>query len=271
MMSEQILGFIGAGQMARALARGFVETGQVGGERISAFDPFATALEEFRKLVPACTLSDSNQSLIAAADIIFLAVKPQYLNAVVQSVPRNAARGKLIVSVVAGCTCDHLSKEFGTERVIRVMPNTPALVGSGAAGYCRYGDATAEDVALIGRLLSSVGLAIELPERMLDAVTGLSGSGPAFVFQFIEALADGGVRMGLPRDVALKLALHTVRGAADLAIELDEHPAVLKDRVASPGGTTIEGLDALESGGLRATVMHAVAAATQRATELGRG
>jgi pyrroline-5-carboxylate reductase len=269
-MIEQTVGFIGAGQMARALARGFVEKHRVAAASISAYDPHQTALDEFTQLIPAATRHDSNQALMAAADIIFLAVKPQYVEDVIQGLKRNLSAGKLIVSIVAGVTCEHLSKGFRTDHVIRAMPNTPALVGSGACGYCRGSSASEADAALVGELLCSVGVAFELPERLLDAVTGLSGSGPAFVFQFIEALADGGVRVGLPRDVALQLALHTVRGAADLAISLDQHPAVLKDRVASPGGTTIEGLHALESGRLRATTMNAVVAATQRSAALGR-
>jgi pyrroline-5-carboxylate reductase len=150
------------------------------------------------------------------------------------------------------------------------MPNTPCLIGQSASGYCLGPRTTGDDAKLVERLLGSVGLAIEVDEGMLDAVTGLSGSGPAFAFLIIEALADGGVRMGLKRDVALALAAQTLRGAAQMVLETGEHPAVLKDRVASPGGTTIAGLEALEAGGLRGTLMAAVEAATRRSIELGQ-
>jgi pyrroline-5-carboxylate reductase len=149
------------------------------------------------------------------------------------------------------------------------MPNTPCLVGEGAAGYCLGPGASSEDGKLVGELLHSVGIAFQLPESQLDAVTGLSGSGPAFVYQMIEAMSDGGVRVGLPRDVATKLAAQTVLGSAKMVLETGDHPGVLKDRVASPGGTTIAGIHALESGRLRATMIEAVKAAADRSKELG--
>jgi pyrroline-5-carboxylate reductase len=155
-------------------------------------------------------------------------------------------------------------------RVIRAMPNTPALVGMGAAAYCLGSTATRDDAATAARLLGAVGLAVEVPERLMDAVTGLSGSGPAYVYLVIEALADGGVRSGLPRADALKLAAQTVLGAASMVMETGEHPAVLKDMVTSPGGTTIAGLAELERHGLRAALIDAVTAATRRAAELGK-
>ena len=152
---------------------------------------------------------------------------------------------------------------------MRVMPNTPCLVGQSASGYCRGPGATDDDARYVGELLGAVGRAFELDEKLLDAVTGLSGSGPAFVYVVIEALSDGGVLVGLPRDVATALAAQTVRGAAEMVLQSGEHPGVLKDRVASPGGTTIAGLQALESGGMRAAVIAAVEAATRRSMELG--
>jgi pyrroline-5-carboxylate reductase len=155
-------------------------------------------------------------------------------------------------------------------RLVRVMPNTPCLVGASASAYCVGGAATCEDGQLVERLLSAVGLAIALPEPLLNAVTGLSGSGPAFVCLIIEALADGGVKAGLPRDVALKLAAQTVCGTARMVLETGQHPAALKDAVASPGGTTIAGLHELERGGVRGSLMNAVEAATRRSRELGQ-
>src|SRR5205085_2493770 len=167
-------------------------------------------------------------------------------------------------------TLKQLEQGLGRRRVVRVMPNTPCLVGASASGYSPADGATSEDVALVDRLLNAVGKAFRLPEHLLDAVTGLSGSGPAFVYLVIEALSDGGVRVGLPREVATALAAQTVLGAARMILETGTHPAVLKDMVASPGGTTIAGLHALEGGGLRVALMDAVAAAAQRSAELGQ-
>src|SRR5438067_11456149 len=175
----------------------------------------------------------------------------------------------LVVSIAAGITLRQLRAGLGAScRLVRVMPNTPCLVGASAAGYAPAETATAEDIALVDRLLNAVGRAFRVSESLLDAVTGLSGSGPAFVAVMIEALADGGVRMGLPRDIALTLAAQTVMGTARMILEADLHPAKLKDMVSSPGGTTIAGLHALERGGLRAALMDAVEAATHRSAEL---
>ena len=180
------------------------------------------------------------------------------------------AAGKLVISIAAGITLKTLDAALPKSRLVRVMPNTPCLVGESASGYSLGPRATEADGALVKQLLESVGRAFVVDEKLLDAVTGLSGSGPAFVYVAIEALSDAGVRMGLPRDVALQLAAQTVRGAATMVLETGEHPGVLKDRVTSPGGTTIAGLAALESGGFRGTLIAAVEAATRRSIELGK-
>jgi pyrroline-5-carboxylate reductase len=177
----------------------------------------------------------------------------------------------VLISIAAGVPLARLEQGLPEKaRVIRVMPNTPALIAAGASAYAPGKHATPEDADLAGRLLSAVGLALPVKESLLDAVTGLSGSGPAYVYQFIEALSDGGVATGLPREVATRLAAQTVLGAARMVLETGLHPGVLKDQVTSPGGTTIEGLHELEKGGMRGAVMNAVRAATERSRKLGQ-
>lgn len=268
-MKDTTLGFLGAGQMARALAKGFVSANLVAGKQIHAADLFPAACDAFVEQVPGAKTHADNLAVVEACDVIFLSVKPQNMTAVLGGIRNAVSPGKLFVSIAAGVTLARLADGLGSARVIRVMPNTPCLVGMGASGFSRGPDATDDDAKLVDKLLSSLGFAAELAESHLDAVTGLSGSGPAFVYQVIEALSDGGVRMGLPRDVATQLAANTVRGAAEMVLKTGEHPAVLKDRVTSPGGTTIAGLQALEQGGLRSTLISAVEAATHRSQELG--
>jgi pyrroline-5-carboxylate reductase len=263
------IGFIGAGQMARALARGFVEQQRVEAHQIMAADPLVSSLDAFAQLVPAAATTSDNRAVLADCELIFLAVKPQQLPAIyaeLRPVPTN----RLIVSISAGVTIEQLGAGLGTQRIVRIMPNTPCLVGQGASGLCRGVGASEADGARVEHLMQAVGRCWQLPETLLDAVTGLSGSGPAFVYQFIEALSDGGVLMGLPRHVATQLAAQTVLGSAQMVLQTGEHPSELKDRVASPGGTTIAGLVALESGGLRGTVISAVRAATERSRQLGQ-
>ena len=268
---QQTIGFIGAGQMARALAAGFVEAGLVAASEISAADPFAPARDEFTKAIPGSRSADSNSALVQSVQTVFLAVKPQFMSAVLADIRSVVGPEHLIVSIAAGVPLSALAAGLGSERrLIRVMPNTPCLVGQAASGYSANSFATEADVQRVAELLASVGQAFALDEKLLDAVTGLSGSGPAFVYTMIEALSDGGVQMGLPRDVATALAAQTVRGAAEMVLVTGEHPAALKDKVTSPGGTTIAGLAALEAGGCRASLMRAVRAATKRSVALGR-
>jgi pyrroline-5-carboxylate reductase len=262
------IGFIGAGQMAKALAAGFVRAGLVAPQAIVASDPYPAARDSFLSTIPGATCTAASTALAKQSDIIFLAVKPQAMSTAMNELRQHGTQGKLFVSIAAGVTLAALEAGLGTGRVIRVMPNTPALIGQGASAFCRGSGATPDDAKQVSSLLSAVGKAIELEERHLDAVTGLSGSGPAFVYVVIEALSDAGVRVGLPRDVATTLAAQTVLGSAQMVLA-GEHPAVLKDRVASPGGTTIAGLEALEQNGLRGALYAAVVAATNRARELG--
>lgn len=265
------VGFVGAGKMATALARGFVSAGLVAAESIRACDVVPAACRAFSEAV-AARIVPSAAAVLAECDVVFLAVKPQQMGDVLGEIRPHVASRHLIVSIAAGVPLERLGAGIGTgARIVRVMPNTPCLLGCGASGFARGGGATSEDGATVLRFLSTVGYACELPERLLDAVTGLSGSGPAYGYLMIEALADGGVRVGLPRDVALRLAAQTLLGAARMVLETGEHPGALKDAVASPGGTTIAGLHTLERGGLRGVLMSAVEAATQRSAELGRG
>jgi pyrroline-5-carboxylate reductase len=269
-MLKERIGLIGAGQMATALGQGFVKAGLVDPGRLLASDPVAEARERFAQATGAQAVDD-NRRVAADSDVVLLAVKPQQIGKALETLRPVLTPQKLVVSIAAGIRLGLLARELGAEaRLVRVMPNTPCLVGKGASAYCLGGKATADDGKLVGRLLGAVGLAFEVDENLLDAVTGLSGSGPAFVYLMIEALSDGGVRMGLSRPVATALAAQTVRGAAEMVLATQEHPGVLKDRVTSPGGTTIAGLAALESGGVRAALIEAVTAATERSIALGR-
>lgn len=263
------IGFLGAGQMATALAKGWLAAGLLDKARSLASDPYPAAREKFHTSTGVRSVA-SNAEVVEAANVLVLAVKPQTMNAVLDEVRSNLTDKHLVVSIAAGITLKHLAESLGTDtRLIRVMPNTPCLVGASAAGFAAGPAATHADGELVAKLFNAVGKAFALPEHLLDAVTGLSGSGPAFVYVLIEALADGGVRVGLPRDVALALAAQTVYGSAKMVLETGSHPAVLKDAVASPGGTTIAGLHALERAGFRAAAMDAVEAAAKRSTELG--
>ncbi len=242
----------------------------VAARHVSVADIVPAAVAAFQAQIPEATVCRSNADVVAAADVLFLAVKPQNIPQVAPDVSEALIENKLLVSICAGVTIKSLESLFHTTRVIRVMPNTPCLVGAGASAFSCARGATADDADLVRRLLAAVGEVVQLDEKHMDAVTGLSGSGPAFIYQVIEALADAGVNVGLTREVAHQLATQTVLGAATMVRDTGEHPAVLKDRVASPGGTTIAGLHALEKAGLRAALMEAVAAATRRSTELGQ-
>jgi pyrroline-5-carboxylate reductase len=264
------IGFLGAGKMATALARGWLAARLTTAERMLASDPLPQARDQLRAATCIQTTGD-NRRVVAGCDLLILAVKPQSMPELLNEIKSTLSSRHLIVSIAAGITLGQLGDVLGPEcRLIRVMPNTPCLVGASASGYSPAPSVTAEDLALVDTLLNAVGRAFRLPESLLDAVTGLSSSGPAFVYVIIEALSDGGVRMGLPREVASALAAQTVFGSAKMVLETGAHPGVLKDMVASPGGTTIAGLHALERGGLRAALMDAVEAATRRSTELGK-
>jgi len=267
-VKARTIGFIGAGQMAGALARGFLHGGQLSADRVFATDPSATATERFQEKVPGCRFVDDNRTLLESAEVVFLAIKPQYVEVVASKIAP-VAGDRLIVSILAGVSLGRLQRLLGTERVIRVMPNTPCLVGQSAAAYCVGEGATAEDAELVESLLSTVGKVWRVEENLMDGVTGLSGSGPAFIYLLIEAMSDAGVQAGLPRDISTQLAAQTVKGAAEMVLETGLHPGQLKDQVTSPAGTTIRGLHVLEQRGVRGSMIDAIMAAAQRSGELG--
>ena len=264
------IGFLGAGKMATALARGFINAKLVKSGQLSASDPYAAARDYFAAETGAKTAA-ANLEIARTANVLILATKPDQVAAALAEIASIFTHNHLLISIAAGVTLAKLEAGLPAgARVIRVMPNTPALVGAGAAGFAAGQNATPADAELAKTLLSAVGIAVQVKESLLDAVTGLSGSGPAYVYQFIEALSDGGVAAGLPRDVATKLAAQTVLGGAKMVLETGLHPGVLKDQVTSPGGTTIEGIHELEKGKLRATVINAVRAAADKSKKLGQ-
>lgn len=264
-LAEVKLGFIGAGSMGGALIRGLLAAGRVPKPNLIFYDPDPVRQNDLEALGLEPAL---NNPEVMHSQVVVLAVKPQVLGEALAEIKEFARPWHLIISIAAGVPLATLEAAFPESRVIRAMPNTPTIVGAGMAALAPGKRANQEDVALARELFEAVGRAVVVDEKLLDAVTGLSASGPAFVALFIEALADGGVKMGLPRALALILAAQTVLGTARLCLEAGLHPGVLKDQVASPGGTTMEGLHVLEQGGLRGIVMSAVEAAAWRAKEL---
>lgn len=265
------LGVIGCGKMGTALIQGAIRAGVVTFDEVVGCDSNLESRSAFVRVTSARATADLGE-IAAASDVVLLCTKPQEVTAALAAFTQAAAgESKLIISIAAGVTLASLENSVAKNfRVIRAMPNTPALVGRGAAGYCLGSRATVADGETAQSLLSAVGLAVAVPEKLMDAVTGLSGSGPAYIYLVIEAMADGGVSAGLPRQEALRLAAQTVLGAAAMVLETGEHPAILKDMVTSPGGTTIAGLAQLEAHGLRSALIEAVMAAARRAGELGK-
>ena len=262
------LGIIGCGKMGSALVKGAIKENAIDGQKVMVIDLVPELAQKLSNDIGA-TVAKTNDDLIKNADAILLCVKPQDMISLSDSFARERS-SKLFISIAAGIKIDELENSLkNDDRVIRVMPNTPAMIGQGASAQSKGKNATESDTKFVSKILNAVGISIEVPEKQLDAVTGLSGSGPAYIYTVIEALADGGVLVGLPKEKALTLAAKTVIGAAKMVTKLDEHPAKLRDQVTSPGGTTIAGLAALESGKLRSTLIEAVKAATKRSEELG--
>lgn len=263
------IGIIGCGKMGSALTLGALKAGVFKDHEVIAVDNKPHAIEA---LGPDVSPAESMDDALSRSDALLLCVKPYQINDLLARLAELSSKPDetLAISIAAGVTIPAMEESSQNKaRIIRCMPNTPSLVGEGASAFSLGATATESDAELVKSLLGSVGLAYEVPERLLDSVTGVSGSGPAFVYTFIEALADGGLLEGLPRDKALALATQTVLGAAKMVAEDNEHPALLRDRVTSPGGTTITGLAALEKGNFRSTVIGAVQATAAKARELG--
>lgn len=263
------IGFIGAGKMAGALIRGVVRSGVCPASAIRVTDVYPAAAQGLADElgVHAC---DSSADCVSASDIVVLCVKPDDVPGAITST-RGTLAGKLLVSIVAGLSSSSLAEQCGPDvRIVRTMPNTAALVGQSATACSSGPGANAEDMETVLNIFVGVGLAVEIPEKLLNAVTGLSGSGPAYIFLIIESLAEAGVHAGLTRALSTRLATQTVLGAATLALETGEHPAILREAVTSPGGTTAAGLAVLEAAAVRSAMIKAVGAAAEKACDLGR-
>jgi pyrroline-5-carboxylate reductase len=268
-LRKKKIAILGSGNMGEALVKGLIASGKTSPDALVCSDPRAERREEIQKRY-GVQVTANNRAAAAQADLIVIAVKPQTIDELLEEIAPAVDAKKLVVSIAAGVPIEAIARKLGAGvRIIRTMPNTPALVGAGATALARGAHATEADLEQALSLFEAVGVAVVVEEHHLDAVTGLSGSGPAFVFMAIEALADGGVKVGLARPIALALAAQAVMGSAKLVLETGEHPGRLKDQVTSPGGTSIAGVHALESGGFRAALIGAVEAATKRSRELG--
>ncbi len=269
-MENNTVGFIGAGNMASALIRGLLHGGAfLATSRVCVSATTRARLERLAGEYKGLVTTTSNAELCEFAEVIVLAVKPQIVDKVLAQIAPHIRPDALLISVAAGVSTAGIEAKLPKTRVVRAMPNTAATVLAGATAICGGSHVQPGDIETAERLFGSVGRTVVLDESLMDAVTGLSGSGPAYLMLIIEALADGGVKVGLHRETALMLAAQTVFGSAKLLLETGEHPGRLKDMVTSPGGTAIAGLHTLEAGGLRTTLINAVEAATRRANELG--
>lgn len=268
MSSDKTIGFIGAGNMAEAMIRGLLRGGDFAIAQIAASGPREERMRELRDAFGIYATVDNR--VPAASEIVVLSVKPQILSRVLDEVGSTISPDALVISIAAGVPVAAISAKLAAgTRVVRAMPNTPALVDAAATAIARGEYARESDIEDAKRIFDAIGTTVVLDESLMDAVTGLSGSGPAYVFLILEALSDAGVKVGLSRRTSQLLAAQTVFGSAKLLLETNEHPGRLKDMVTSPGGTAITGLHTLEHGGLRTTLMNAVEAATRRSRELG--
>jgi len=267
MINIQRIAFIGGGNMAEAIMRGLLRDEVGVGICVAEINP--KRQDELGRKFPNVRVVASAAEAAEWGEVVILAIKPQQAEGVLVLIEPAITTDKLVISIMAGITSSKIEANLTPGcRVIRAMPNTPALIGAGATAVCAGRKASADDLDLARQIFALIGVAVSVDEKLMDAVTGLSGSGPAYVFTFIEALSDAGVKNGLPREVATQLAAQTVLGAARMVVETGEHPTLLKEKVTSPGGTTIAGLHALEIGSFRGIVMNAVEAACNKSKEL---
>jgi pyrroline-5-carboxylate reductase len=263
------IGFLGAGVMAEALMKGIIAAGVARAEDITCSDIVPERRDYIIRTIGATATAD-NIEVVRSSDVIIMAVKPNHVGPVLNELKPYMTGNHLLISIAAGITLDYMEQHLDREvRVVRVMPNQPCQVGASASAYAMGRSSFKEDKATVQRILDSVGVAFNVEEKLLDAVTGLSGSGPAYMYMVIEAMADGGVLAGLPRDMAIALAAQTMLGSAKVVLETRKHPGELKDMVCSPNGTSIQGVRALENAGTRAAFINAVDAAAKRSKELG--
>jgi pyrroline-5-carboxylate reductase len=264
------LGVIGCGKMGSALVRGILKKKLCRAGNITVRDAEPVAVKALRQAVPGVKVAANAAEVVLGADAVLVCVKPADVLSVIHELGQSTG-ATLFISIAAGVKIEALERAVGERhRIVRVMPNTPALIGKGASAYATGTRATRADAALTEKLMRAVGTVHAVPEKLLDAVTGLSGSGPAYIYTVVEALADGGVLAGLTREIANQLAAQTVAGAAEMVLQTGQPPSVLRDQVTSPGGTTIAGLAVLEDRGLRSALIEAVRAATARSLEIGR-
>ena len=268
-LSRQTVALIGAGNIGRALIGGLLKGDYLGADQVRATRRNPVALEALQASFPGIHTGADNVAAVHEASVVVLAIKPQNAAQVIEEIREHVRRDALIVSVLAGVTTEALQESFGHHlAMVRTMPNTPMLVDEGASAIAGGRYTTEEHLSIARHMFEAVGKVEVVPEYLMDAVTGLSGSGPAYVYMFIEALTDAGVKQGLPRPTALRLAAQTVFGAAKLVLETGKHPAILRDEVTTPGGTAIAAVAELEAHGLRTMLINAVATATQRSKEL---
>ncbi|MBC7195942.1 MAG: pyrroline-5-carboxylate reductase [Deferribacterales bacterium] len=271
MFENKRIGFIGAGNMATALIKGILKANLVPSDFVSASDVDIEKLDSLKSEYGINVVFKDNEKLVTESDIIVLAIKPQIFEKILKEIAPKLDKSKLIISIAAGISTEYIENVVEKDlKIVRAMPNTPALILEGATAIAPGAHVAEDDLRIAYKIFDAVGKVAVVDESQMDAVTGLSGSGPAYIFMIIEALSDAGVKMGLSRSVAMKLAAQTVMGAAKLQIETDMHPGRLKDMVTSPGGTAIAGIHTLEQGGLRTTLINAVESATMRSIELGR-
>ncbi|HPD60143.1 MAG TPA: pyrroline-5-carboxylate reductase [Thermodesulfobacteriota bacterium] len=269
-MKGQKFSFIGGGNMAEAMLRGLLKNKIIAPRQLLVSEPREERARFLSRQYRIHVTSD-NKAAAQFGEIIILAVKPQVIKEVLQEIAGGVTSKHLVISIAAGITIAFIASHLGKDkRIVRAMPNTPCQIGEGAIAFCGGGKANPRDMRVTREIFAGVGTTVIVPETHMDAVTGLSGSGPAYIFLIIEALTDGGVKMGLPRDVAQALVLQTIIGSGRMVLETGDHPSTLKDLVTSPGGTTIAGLQVLEEKGIRGALINAVVAASERSRELSR-